>query len=316
LCSDQTPYAGPRKGVFYLGEDHGALALLAVCDRQRFQLRFFQIDRAQRFEFSNWLRREAWLSRRDLDQVRERVFQLMQQGTDILRVLQSRANVGFESLQDIDINLSIEASRTPPIAGHAYVRKPKTIRLRFEQQQSDIHKFPSHYIGNIPQQAELELLQISHRHSNLELGISISKFAVQSAFCGRSNSSVLFPVRKWLSRARPKRHNEFAHLCPPIKQAADQFFERAPVAGIPLWRNTRSTVPYNVFVHSFYRREPWLKRFPPAHIQIHLVLGIYPSQRIIRERPFAGIEAISLINEGHRVLLLSHLPPERCLSAV
>jgi hypothetical protein len=82
-------------------------------------------------------------------------------------MLQPQANVGLDCLQNFDINVLIKASRAAPIAGHAHVREPETIRLWFEQQHSDIYELLSHYVRDIPQYVEIELLQISHRHPHL-----------------------------------------------------------------------------------------------------------------------------------------------------
>src|SRR4030088_669498 len=99
--------------------------------------------------------------------------------------------------------------------------------------------------------------------------------------CDRGCLCILLPVRKWLPRARAKRDNKLAYFCAPIEQAADQFFERAPVTGIPLWWNPISTVPDKVVAHALYRRKPGLKRIPTAHAQINFILRINAAQRLI-----------------------------------
>src|SRR5271156_3500720 len=93
-------------------------------------------------------------------------------------MLQLRANVGFKSLQDLDINLSIDALHAAPIAGHAYVSKPEGVRAWLDQQHSNAQVVSSHHVGDIPQNVKFELFQISHRDSNLQLRVSIFEYVL------------------------------------------------------------------------------------------------------------------------------------------
>src|SRR5579864_6061239 len=91
-------------------------------------------------------------------------------------MLQLHPNMRFESLQDLNIDLSVVAVHAAPIAGHRDVRKPETVRSWFDQQHSDAYEVSSHHVRDIPQHVKFELLQISHRDSNLELRVSILEY--------------------------------------------------------------------------------------------------------------------------------------------
>src|SRR5580704_6962008 len=78
-----------------------------------------------------------------------------------------------------------------------------------------------------------------------------------------------------------------------------------PVSLIPLFGNPGSALPNAVSIHLFGSTERRLKRLPSRDTLVHIVVCVHPSQGIIGETPFAGIEAIPLVNEGCGVSLLS-----------
>jgi hypothetical protein len=89
-----------------------------------------------------------------------------------------------------------------------------------------------------------------------------------------------------------------------------------PVSLIPLFGNPGSALPNAVSIHLFGSTERRLKRFPSRDTLVHIVVCVHPSQGIIGETPFAGIEAIPLVTEGCGVSLLSPRFREDCLPSV
>ncbi len=55
---------------------------------------------------------------------------------------------------------------------------------------------------------------------------------------------------------------------------------------------------------------------PSPHRHIHIIAQVRAASRSVPERPFSGIEAVSLINECRHVLLFPGLLPECCLPAI
>jgi hypothetical protein len=84
-------------------------------------------------------------------------------------------NLSFKTLQDLDIDLSVNAIHPPPIAGHGHSGETELGRARFDQQHSNAYEVSFHYVWDIPQHVELELLQIRHWNSDLELSAWIAK---------------------------------------------------------------------------------------------------------------------------------------------
>src|SRR5581483_11945516 len=71
-----------------------------------------------------------------------------------------------------------------------------------------------------------------------------------------------------------------------------------------------------VLANFLYARQPWLERFPSFDPGIRLVAGEHAAQRIIRERPLAGVEAKSLIDKRRSVLTFATLAPKRRLASI
>src|SRR6478736_5961058 len=85
---------------------------------------------------------------------------------------------------------------------------------------------------------------------------------------------------------------------------------------VPLWRDRISTAPEVNRLSAFGFGERGLKRIPPSHTGIYTVPGINSPQRGVWIAPFAGIEAIALIDKGRGIAALLRFFAENRLSPI
>src|SRR6478672_8492869 len=85
---------------------------------------------------------------------------------------------------------------------------------------------------------------------------------------------------------------------------------------VPLWRDRIGTTPEVERFSLFGFRKSGLKRVPAGHARIDTVPRVDATQRAVRIAPFAGIEAIALIDKGRGIAALLRLFAEYRLSPI
>src|SRR5271169_3454130 len=125
------------------------------------------------------------------------------------------------------------------------------------------------------------------------------------------------PVRKWV----PARPTKFADQLPNRPTAMVQHFHQpmqtVSISFVPLFRNLGRTTPDGVRIHLFCSGQCWFECLPSRHTLVYTIVRVYASERTVRESPFAGIEAVPLVDEGSVVSVASQgLATEDRLSSI
>jgi hypothetical protein len=101
-----------------------------------------------------------------------------------------------------------------------------------------------------------------------------------------------------------------------VLQYLYQPIQAVSISFVPLFGDISSTPPNGVSIHLFGPSERRLELLPSHDTLVYTVVRVYTSQGIVRETPFAGIEAVALINEGCGVSLPCWRFLEDCLPSI
>ena len=95
-----------------------------------------------------------------------------------------------------------------------------------------------------------------------------------------------------------------------------QPLQTVSISFVPLFGNIGGAPPNGVSIHLFGSTERRLKLLPSHDTLVNAVVRVCASQGSVGKRPFAGIEAIPLVNEGCGVSLPSARFREDCLPSI
>jgi hypothetical protein len=96
-----------------------------------------------------------------------------------------------------------------------------------------------------------------------------------------------------------------------------QPMQTVSISFVPLLRDLSRTPPHGVRIHLFCSGQCWFECLPSRHTLVYTIVRVYASERTVRESPFAGIEAVALVDEGSVVSVASQgLATEDCLPPI
>ncbi len=92
-------------------------------------------------------------------------------------------------------------------------------------------------------------------------------------------------------------------------QRLHQSVQAVSISFVPLFRNRGRTPPDGVRIHLFCSSQCRFECVPSCNALVYTIVRVYTSERTVRKRPLAGVEAVALVKRHSRVIAPGTAPP-------